>query len=191
MIRRAATEDAPAIAALFRRSFGELTFLPTLHTPDEDQVFFGAVVQEQEVWVWDEDGRLLGFAALGDAMLHHLYVEPAEQMRSIGAALLAHAKLRRDHGFRLWTFQRNTNARRFYERRGFEILEMTNGAGNEERNQTCFTSGTRIDTPRSRRQLSESTRTTPCRTTTSTTTAATSRHHSAHDSPLVRPSRSS
>ena len=133
MIRRAATGDAPAIAALFRRSFGELAFLSTLHTPDEDQVFFGAVVQEQEVWVWDEDGRILGFAALGDAMLNHLYVEPSEQARGIGAALLAHAKLRRDHGFRLWTFQRNANARRFYERRGFDIVEMTDGAGNEER----------------------------------------------------------
>ncbi len=133
MIRRAATEDALAIAALFRRSFGELAFLPTLHTPDEDQGFFGAVVQEQEVWVWDEDGRILGFAALGDTMLNHLYVEPAEQARGIGAALLAHAKSRRVHGLRLWTFQRNANARGFYERRGFDIVEMTDGAGNEER----------------------------------------------------------
>jgi putative acetyltransferase len=133
MIRRAATDDAPAIAALFRRSFGELAFLPTLHTPEEDQSFFGAVVEEQEVWVWDEDGRILGFAALGDAMLHHLYVEPAEQARGIGAALLAQAKSRREHGFRLWTFQRNANARRFYECRGFDVVEMTDGAGNEER----------------------------------------------------------
>ena len=106
MIRRAWIDDAPAVAALFRRSFGELAFLPTLHTP---------------------------FAALGDTVLNHLYVEPAEQTRGIGAALLAHAKLRRDRGFRLWTFQRNANARRFYERRGFHVVELTNGSGNEER----------------------------------------------------------
>ena len=133
MIRRAWIDDAPAVAALFRRSFGELAFLPTLHTPEEDRVFFGAVVEGQEVWVWDEDGRLMGFATLGDTVLNHLYVEPAEQTRGIGAALLAHAKLRRDRGFRLWTFQRNANARRFYERRGFHVVELTDGSGNEER----------------------------------------------------------
>jgi len=133
MIRRAWIDDAPAVAALFRRSFGELAFLPTLHTPEEDRVFFGAVVEGQEVWVWDEDGRLMGFAALGDTVLNHLYVEPAEQTRGIGAALLAQAKLRRDRGFRLWTFQRNANARRFYERRGFHVVELTDGSGNEER----------------------------------------------------------
>jgi len=132
VIRPAATEDGAAIAALFRRSFGELEFLPMLHTPDEDQMFFRAVVEEQEVWVWDENGRILGFAALGADMLNHLYVEPAEQARGIGSALLAHAKFRRDHGFRLWTFQQNTNARRFYETRGFDIVVMTDGAGNEE-----------------------------------------------------------
>ena len=133
MIRRAWIDDAPAVAALFRRSFGELAFLPTLHTPEEDRVFFGAVVEGQEVWVWDEDGRLMGFAALGDTVLNHLYVEPAEQTRGIGAALLAQAKLRRDRGFRLWTFQRNANARRFYERRGFHVVELTDGSENEER----------------------------------------------------------
>jgi len=133
VIRRAVPDDAIAIAFLFRRSFGTLTFLPSLHTKEEDLVFFVAAVEEQEVWVWDEDGRVLGFAALGDTMLNHLYVEPAEQARGIGAALLAHAKSRRDQGFRLWTFQQNANARRFYENRGFRIIEMTDGARNEER----------------------------------------------------------
>ena len=132
MIRRAVSDDAPAIAALFRRSFGTLSFLPSLHTKEEDLVFFGAAVEEQEVWVWDEDGRILGFAALGDTMLNHLYVDASEQARGIGAALLAHAKVRRDQGFRLWTFQQNANARRFYENRGFHAVEMTDGSRNEE-----------------------------------------------------------
>ena len=33
----------------------------------------------------------------------------------------------------LWTFQRNTGARRFYERNGFIAVELTDGASNEER----------------------------------------------------------
>jgi hypothetical protein len=33
----------------------------------------------------------------------------------------------------LWTFQRNLGARRFYEARGFELVEGTDGARNEEK----------------------------------------------------------
>jgi putative acetyltransferase len=133
VIRTAVADDGPLIAALFRRSFGTLTFLPTLHTPDEDRAFFGRAVEEQDVWVWEQDGRILGFTALGGRMLNHLYVEPEAQGRGIGSALLARAKERCPSGFRLWTFQQNEGARRFYERHRFRVVEMTDGSGNEER----------------------------------------------------------
>jgi len=133
VIRRAVAEDVAPIAALFRRSFRTLTFLPTLHTPDEDREFFGRAVHEDEGWVWEEVGRVIGFAVLGDAMLNHLYVEPDEQGRGIGTALLDRAKERRPQGLRLWTFQQNVGARRFYEHHGFRVALMTDGSGNEER----------------------------------------------------------
>ena len=122
-----------AIAALFRRSFGTLTFLPTLHTPEEDRAYFGGIVSEREVWVWEEDGSILGFAALDDDELTHIYVEPDAHGRGIGGALMERAKERRPGGFQLWVFQQNANARRFYERRGFVLVRETDGSGNEER----------------------------------------------------------
>ena len=133
VIRRALPDDTPAIASLFRRSFGTLTFLPTLHTPEEDREFFGRAVAHDEVWVWDEDGRVRGFVALGDGMIEHLYVDPDDQRRGVGTGLLDHAKFRRPGGIRLWTFQRNENARCFYESRGFRCIELTDGSANEER----------------------------------------------------------
>jgi hypothetical protein len=36
-------------------------------------------------------------------------------------------------GFRLWVFQRNTQARTFYEHRGMRVVELTDGSRNEER----------------------------------------------------------
>ena len=33
----------------------------------------------------------------------------------------------------LWTFQRNAQARRFYEARGFALVKETDGAANEEK----------------------------------------------------------
>lgn len=133
MIRRAGPDDAAAIAGLFRRSFGTLAFLPTLHTPEEDREFFGRAVVEQEVWVWEQDDRMLGFASLSDDMLNHFYVEPDAHGRGIGSELFSWAKERRPNGFRFWVFQQNEGARRFYERHGCRLIDLTDGAGNEER----------------------------------------------------------
>jgi ribosomal protein S18 acetylase RimI-like enzyme len=59
-------------------------------------------------------------------------VLPRAQRRGIGTALLdiARSKLAR---LELWTFQRNAQARRFYEARGFVLVEETDGSRNEER----------------------------------------------------------
>src|ERR687895_344181 len=81
VVRQATADDVEAIAALFRRSFGTLTFLPTLHTPEEDLEHFTRMAAEQEVWVWEEAGRLLGFAALNGDEVPALYVEPDAQGR--------------------------------------------------------------------------------------------------------------
>jgi ribosomal protein S18 acetylase RimI-like enzyme len=133
VIRDARADDVEAIASLFRRSFGTLTFLPTLHTPEEDRAFFAGVVASREVWVWEDDGRIDGFAALDGDELTQIYVEPEAHGRGIGSALLDEAKRRRPAGFELWVFQQNENARRFYAHRGFEVVRETDGSGNEER----------------------------------------------------------
>ena len=132
MIRRARAEDADTVAALFRRSYGTLTFLPTLHTPEEDRAYFGGVIAEREVWVYGEPERIVGFVALTDDVLTDLYVEPDRRRTGIGSELLEHAKSRRD-SFELWVFQRNESARRFFEERGCRLVRLTDGSGNEER----------------------------------------------------------
>jgi GNAT superfamily N-acetyltransferase len=90
-------------------------------------------VAQQETWVAEADGAVAGFGALTPAMLEHLYVHPDRQRRGIGTLLLEQAKRRRPEGLRLWLFQQNEGARRFYERHGFRLLELTDGAGNMER----------------------------------------------------------
>lgn len=133
MIRTAGAQDVDAIAELYERSFGTLSFLPMLHTLEEHRVWFGRVVDEREVWVWDEDGVVLGFIALDEAMVDYLYVEPQVAGRGIGSALLDRAKARRPAGFSLWTFQQNEGARRFYERHGLRVVRLTDGEDNEEK----------------------------------------------------------
>ncbi len=123
-----------AITETFISSFETLTFLPPLHTHDDDRSFIReAVLPHHEVWVAEQDGRVVGFAAIGDVTLGHIYVHPGAHGRGLGSALLAKAKQRRPDGFTLWTFQKNEGARRFYERHGLRAAQFTDGAGNEEK----------------------------------------------------------
>ena len=57
---------------------------------------------------------------------------PDAQRQGLGTSLLKIAQGAFDH-LRLWTFQRNANARRFYERRGFALVQETDGSRNEEK----------------------------------------------------------
>ena len=139
MLRRARSEDADELASILRTAMrGAMPLLPDLHTPEDDRRFLGEVVlPNEEVWVAEVDGRPIGFAALGlregEDFLQHIYVAPEHQSHGIGTALFDVARRERPGGFRLWVFQRNEGARRFYERHGCRLLELTDGSGNEER----------------------------------------------------------
>ena len=135
LVRPARADDTEAIADVYVASYGSLTFLPTLHSEDEIRAWIRTfVAPRHENWVAeDSSGTVVGFAALSPDMLMWMYVRPDGQNRGVGTALLAKARERRPDGFRLWTFQRNEGARRFYERHGCRLVELTDGGGNEER----------------------------------------------------------
>jgi putative acetyltransferase len=134
ILRRAEAGDAQAIAIVHRAAMRiSLTFLPHLHTPEEDLAFFAEhFLPANEVWVADLDGEILGYVGFDADWINHLYVSPQAQGQGIGPQLLALA-LADGRPRRLWTFQQNTRARRFYEARGFRLLDVTDGQGNEEK----------------------------------------------------------
>jgi ribosomal protein S18 acetylase RimI-like enzyme len=90
------------------------------HSAEEDRGYFRRVLLvKNEVWVAEVDGRPCAFMAMTGDFIDHLYVDPSQQRRGIGRALIAHARRRSPAGLRLFTFQFNTNARSFYEALGF------------------------------------------------------------------------
>jgi ribosomal protein S18 acetylase RimI-like enzyme len=127
-------EPADTVAVVYLAALAGMTYLPDLWTEAESREFIRDVMlPNNEVWVAEEDGRVVGFAGLGDGKLRHLWVEPAAQNRGFGTTLLAKAKERRPDGFQLWVFQKNTGARRFYERHGFTLVKLTDGRDNQEK----------------------------------------------------------
>jgi GNAT superfamily N-acetyltransferase len=133
MIRRARPEEGREAGEVFSAALETLTFLPKLHTHEEHLQFISEIVpRDHELWVAEEDGRIVGLAAIGEQTLGHLYVHPDYQGRGIGTALLEQTKQLRPDGFTLWTFPANTGACRFYERHGLRAVQYGDGSGNEE-----------------------------------------------------------
>jgi GNAT superfamily N-acetyltransferase len=133
-IRRLERAEMAAAARVHRAAFDDrLPWLTGLHTPDDDRAFFtDHVFATCEVWgAWDLM-TLTAFIAFRDGWVDHLYVQPSHQGRGLGGGLLQIAKDRYPE-LRLWTFQRNALARRFYEARGFVVIETTDGSRNDER----------------------------------------------------------
>lgn len=133
-IRPATADDAEPIGRLFLASFATLRFLPKLHTDEETFDFItNIVMRDQDVLIAETDGEIGGFIAMHGDMVQHLYIRPDLRRRGIGSALLRRAQESMPSGFRLWTFQENVSARRFYEAHGLRLIEETDGSRNEER----------------------------------------------------------
>ena len=80
LVRLAREHEVDTIADVFIPSFGGLTFLPRLHTDEETRNWIREVVLPgHELWVAEVDDRVVGFAALTEDLLGHMYVHPDQQ----------------------------------------------------------------------------------------------------------------
>jgi GNAT superfamily N-acetyltransferase len=132
-IRRAAVDDAAAVAELFLASFHATYEFPLAHTDEEVRGWIrDRLIPSSEVWVADDDGAIVGLLAIEPGQLDQLYVAPDRLGDGIGRRFVELAKERSPAGLSLWTFQVNDRARRFYERNGFVAVEFGDGSTNEE-----------------------------------------------------------
>ena len=131
MIRRATSADAAEVSRVFVAARDEMRYLPRI---DEEHrpLLGGWFIDRGPIFVAEENSTVLGFSGVHEGELTHLYVDPSVQNRGIGSALMVHAKAQSPRGLSLWVFQKNEGARRFYERHGFWLVELTDGAGNME-----------------------------------------------------------
>jgi ribosomal protein S18 acetylase RimI-like enzyme len=132
--RRAILDDMAVVASIHRLAFFDaMPHIPALHTPEETLTYFSNILfQKAQIWLGERDGLIAGFIAFRPGWVEQLYIHPQHQGRGIGSMLLELVK-NSEPELRLWTFQCNKRACRFYERHGFRIEQQTDGAANEER----------------------------------------------------------
>jgi len=139
LLRPATAADAIDVATLLMASReSHLPYAPIAHTAPEVRAWVRDVLLPSgNVTVACEGERIVGVLATareeGIAWIEQLYLLPGWTGQGLGTRLLAHALSTLPRPVRLYTFQANADARRFYEQHGFEVIPLGDGSGNEER----------------------------------------------------------
>lgn len=134
-IRRAEPIHAAGIGDVWLASWRATFDFEPAHPDDDVRRWLATeLVPHHETWVAVDDGGLVvALMALSDDMIEQLYVTPAWIGRGLGKRFVGLAKERRPAGLDLYCFAVNTNARRFYERAGFQPIAYGDGSANMER----------------------------------------------------------
>lgn len=78
-------------------------------------------------------GVLATSQANGSSWIDQLYLLPGFVGKGLGSLLLEHGLKSLARPVRLYTFQANAGARRFYEKHGFRAIAFSDGSANEEK----------------------------------------------------------
>ena len=131
-IRPATIQHAEEIAEILSGWIDETSWMPRIHSYEEDQGFGEFLIRKTQVTVALEQDKVIGFLARQGDVVQALYLAPAARGQGVGARLLNDAKGAAER-LELWAFQANREARRFYVREGFAEVAETDGAGNDEK----------------------------------------------------------
>ncbi len=133
-IRAATYNELPEIARLYRTSRDCcLSFLPQLHTPEEDLWFFQNIVfRNQELTIVMGEGQIIGMISTKDDWIEQLYIDPRHLRKGIGSKLMEQVKAASSGHLKLMCFVENVDARSFYEAHDFKEVKRTSGSENEE-----------------------------------------------------------
>lgn len=125
-IDRANPEETLEVLDLFIKARGEMKYLPKIHTYDETKKFIEDLVKSGNTFVIKKENKIVGFIEIENEWLHHLYISPIFQNKGYGKMLLDKAKELSPKELRLWVFEDNKNAIKFYQREGFKLEKKRN-----------------------------------------------------------------
>ena len=138
IVRVAKSEDADSVADVYLRSRKELVSCAALiHSDDNVRDWIRSrLIPAGQTTIIFADNRVVAFTSVSItdnfSWIDHLYVLPEWIDRGAGSRLLQLAQHKLPPPIRLYTFQCNERARRFYERKGFRPIAFSDGSTNEE-----------------------------------------------------------
>ena len=84
-IRPVGTGDTDAVADVFLSALASMTYLPELYTDTETRAFIKDILlPNNEVWVADDAGEVIGFVGFGQNSIRHLWVRQDAQIVALG-----------------------------------------------------------------------------------------------------------
>ena len=142
LLELANIDDALDVAELYllarREALG--TIPPVFGSDERVRTWLANRIRNgEECWITRDQSGISAFMLLEPGWLDQLYVRPDRIGQGLGAILVDKAKGLMPSGMRLWTFQSNVRAHKFYEQHGFVVIEKTDGRHNEEKSpDVCY-----------------------------------------------------
>ena len=104
--------------------------IPLVHNIDERADYGRWLLEHTSVTMIHNNSDVVGFLAVEKHIIQALYIKKDFQGFGFGQAAIKFAQ-KQFKELRLWVFQSNIGAQRFYRRLGFQIVKMSDGQDND------------------------------------------------------------
>ena len=134
---KAIDEDAAEISQILEDWAASNREIPLVHNVEERADYGCWLLEHTSVTMIHNSSGVVGFLALEKHIIQALYIKKDFQGFGFGQAAIKFAQ-KQFKELRLWVFQSNIGAQKFYQRLGFQIVEKSDGEDNDYRLPDIF-----------------------------------------------------
>ena len=134
---KAIDEDAAEISQILEDWAASNYEIPLVHNVEERADYGRWLLEHTRVTMIHNSSGVVGFLALEKHIIQALYIKKDFQGFGFGQAAIKFAQ-KQFKELRLWVFQSNIGAQKFYQRLGFQIVEKSDGEDNDYRLPDIF-----------------------------------------------------
>jgi|TARA_B110000238_G_scaffold93164_1_gene101814 ribosomal protein S18 acetylase RimI-like enzyme len=134
---KAIDEDAAEISQILEDWAASNREIPLVHNVEERADYGRWLLEHTRVTMIHNSSGVVGFLALEKHIIQALYIKKDFQGFGFGQAAIKFAQ-KQFKELRLWVFQSNIGAQKFYQRLGFQIVEKSDGEDNDYRLPDIF-----------------------------------------------------
>ena len=134
---KAIDEDAVEISQILEDWAASNREIPLVHNVEERADYGRWLLEHTRVTMIHNSSGVVGFLALEKHIIQALYIKKDFQGFGFGQAAIKFAQKQFEE-LRLWVFQSNIGAQKFYQRLGFQIVEKSDGEDNDYRLPDIF-----------------------------------------------------